>query len=306
MLLDGDAKISWDMFRYHRRLAFEDIVRFLDPTAADTVAAEEQQLPIISTRRSKDENGYEEYFRILAENSAALHYAGLGALFAYDFDDELRANDIPPWYLDVVLPRTTLVDYFFETYIKFVYDSLALHMLDAPLTHKYLPPGVAKQLLLLWQKVADASPVGPHHVTKDQGRQLGANRQFGLADDTMKEVYRKTWLPWCVVSRGVANKNYPNPEFIARTRSHFFEAVTPIVAISGAFVSVLTRHYQVEVPVYDQARLLTHKALANSYTFDERAPIMGGQSLKGRTDSYFDTESDALTNTELECHNSVI
>jgi hypothetical protein len=290
--------ITDNMFKYRRGLAFGYVVTFLTRQAPSIAEAETQHVGTLSAQRSNDENGYLAYFRVLAERAARLHYAGLGALFAYDFDDELRANGIEIWELDVFMPRTTLADYLFQTYIRFVYDAIALRYFNAPLTHKYLSAGTVDRLLFLWQAVADGSPAGPHNVTDEQKRDLTAYAPLGLESDTLRDVYRTKWHRW-LQGRGLAiNKQNPK-EAITRTKDDFLGAVVPITAASGAFVTVLTRYVRFDVPIHSQARIMTHKALASCYDFDEWTPIAGGKPLRYRTDAYFDSESPALTNSAL-------
>jgi hypothetical protein len=302
--------ITAKQFKYRRGLAFDTIIEFLMRDTPSS-AADAEPTPSASATPKLVPLGNAtclEHLQILARKAAALHYACLGVLFAYDFDDELTAHGVEPFERLVGgMPRTTLADYMFYAYIAFVYDHWSLARLRTPAMGEHLSGDVVQQLFLLWQQVADGSPAGPNGITDDQrtALELGSSHLDDIRDHpTARKVYYKTWYGWCK-GRGFAwDEKYPAPAIIpapgiTRTRDHLFDAVTPIAAASGAFLAVIGQHVQLGFPVHSEKRVMTHKALASCYGFDEWVPLVDGKPLRYRAETYFDVEGPALTQQAL-------
>jgi hypothetical protein len=300
------ADIDERKFKYQRELAFKKIIEYLTRDVSPTTPDLNWDNSTVSGPRQVTEKGsaYLEAFTHLAERAAVLHYAGLGALFAYDFDDELCDNHIPVSWLDPLIPRTTLSQYLFTSYITFVYNNFFAHLyLKNPIAEESperfpqrLPAHATDLLLSLCQRIAGCSPVGPHGFTDDSRLAFNASVPLGFDEAEVREAYETKWRPWCCghTPAGVIARSGPG------TKNHFVEAVTPMTAASGAVIHVLAENLPLNVPIHAHGRLMAHKALANSYQFDEWAPILDGKSLRYRTDVYFDLESTQLTNQALK------
>jgi hypothetical protein len=301
--LDG---INENVFKYQRQIALHRIIGFLTrevPAPSVNLAVPQNHFHSKSSAPDLDKRQLQK----LAKYAAQLHFAGLGTLFAYDFDDELMAHNvvITTEARDNLLPRTTLSDYLFKTYIEFVY--CAAWPLE--MTSDSISEGVAAVLHTLWSEVAEASPVGPSKVTPEQRKGL---EFWTMAEEAQKflplETYER-WLEWCK-GRGVIETpsdvatTGKRVNFLRKTRADLVAAVKPLAANSGAFSFIVARHVGLEEPVHSEARLMAHKALATRYKFDEWAPIIGDKPLRYRLDAYFDSESIALTDSALACHTS--
>ncbi len=286
-------------FQYHRKLGLEVVVAFLRrdraPSKPEVATG---TLSGMYLRGSRGDKEYEPSFLALAIYAAELHYAALGVLFAYDFDEELSTYEGSAasrlegtWW-----PRTTLSRYMYDAYMPFVYERYYRSYLDRPLTHKYLSADAVQQLHSLWQQVADGTPAGPNGVADDQREHfLKYDSYIGAVADT---VYYEKWADWCKGRGPVSHER--NPEFgVTRTREHLFDAVTPIAAASGGFLSVLTRNIKFDTPIHRNARIATYKALANGYPYDEWEPLMNGRPMRYRVEAYFDVEGPALTHMAL-------
>jgi hypothetical protein len=285
-------------FKYQRGLAFKKIIDFLrrDVPSAGPIKNDDDSGASKGTKTQDRRDPYGDALEQLAKRAAALHYAGLGALFAYEFDEELRANNITIWSLDVAFPRTTLDDYLFMRYVDFVYGSNLSYIGFPPPYAEPLPTHVLELLFSLHQTIADGSPVGPHGLTEKQRLDLNAHRPFGLDSDIARDIYKTKWHLWCCGERSLDATLRSGP----RAKAHFAERVTPITAASGLVVRTAAQHFRLNAPVHTEARLLTHKALANNYQFDEWTPILDGKSLRYRADTYFDLESPLLTNGAIQ------
>jgi hypothetical protein len=290
--------ITLNIFKYQRGLAFKIIIDFLrrDIPPAGAIEKGDDSGTSKGAKTQDRRDSYRDDLEKLAQRAAALHYAGLGALFAYGFDEELRANNITIWSLDVAFPRTTLDDYLFMRYVDFVYGSNLNYIGFPPRRSKPLPTDVVELLFSLHQVIADGSPVGPHGLTEKQRLDLNAHKPFGLDSDVAREIYKTKWHPWCCGERSLGTTPRRGPG----SKAHFVEMVTPITAASGLVVRTVAQHFRLNAPVHAEARLLTHKALANNYQFDEWTPILDGKSLRYRADTYFDIEGPLLTGRAIQ------
>jgi hypothetical protein len=292
----GQLGVTLRQFKYRRDLALGEIVAFLTRDAKlavkDAIIQKARPQPSpVSLLIPFNRLTALDHLHLLARMVARLHYASLGVLFAYDFDDELAEKDVAATHLlEGWHRRTALAQYLFYEYMRFVYEHWSVAYLRKPATEEYLVTAIADQLWLLRLQIADASPAGPKNVTEEQRQtlELEGNPENS---PTARKIYNEKWHDWCKGHGPVHDKG----RVVTRTRDHLFDAVTPIASLSGAFVAILTQHVKLDFPLHSQSRVTTYKALSNCYQFDEFVPVANGRPLRYRAETYFDLEGPRLT-----------
>lgn len=313
--------ITENIFKYRRRLAFQAIIMYLTtPSSTEHLGPQRGAPPSSSPARYIAHTSYPEYYEVLTRKAAAIHYAGLATLFAYDFDDELRLSEIRVGPLDTpiywtlgsngrsgpfwgppLFPYTTLIDYLFEEYVRFAFDQIAYQYLTRP--SKSVPSDGIHLLKDLWHEITDSSPARPSGITDEEAQTISATAPLGLQSDAIRRHYRTSWWPWCV-GRGLFRDD-SNPMLAkSRTKEDFVQAITPMTACSGAFVHIFESYINFESPIHSNARLKVRKVLTSRYDFDEWAPIMDGKPLVHRLDTYLDSEHAHLTDKGLAWHSN--
>jgi len=288
--------ITENVFKYHRELAFREIVEFLKRSAphkgsVDNEPAKAENDDYISHTA---EYWAAVHLTTLAEQAARLHFAGLASMFAFDFEYELWENKISPWRWANTLRRMPIGEYVFETYISLAYRARPAY--DFEQAPELLQQTAKELVLALHQELCESSPAGPDSVSDEDARWLpheigGLMHLLPSAGYTARKVYLEKWYEWY----GIGEE---------QSRSRFMDAARPITAISGAIAHVLARNVSLTEPIYEKARLMAHKALGSFYEFDEWAPIVKGESFRYRTNTHFDSESPVLTNQALMLHDS--
>jgi hypothetical protein len=284
--------ISEKQFKYHRGLAFREIVRFL----TSDISAPDSAIPLRTSQGQRQEAASDHdlrYLTRLAERAATLHYGSLAILFANALDEKLRAGDNTFRRYNFGVEGYPLKAHLFKTIVSFIYgrypsrgpetSCFADEFLREGYEHQYLKPPVAKQLIALWKATADSTPIGPSKCDETEVGYLVL-----VAHDTDQiHLARGAYAQWDLWLHSI------RPETL---EAHLARLVTPLVTISYRFALLLSQHVRFNTPIHSRAKLMTYKAIASCYDFDEWVPLLDGPSLRHQADAYFESEGPRLTN----------
>lgn len=264
-------KISAEMFKYHRRKVFESIVRIMDIDSTHV----KLQVP-----ESPD-----SVLLVLASAAANLYYAMLTSIFVTRFS--LKLNLVKTHKSSCGLEaREAYAKYAFESFTRFIYE------------YAYSPAVPTYQLHLPWELIGSLEFIlrtireyGPP-FTPEEYEMLCKDLSGKPPGEATSRLFREGWQPWFCDD------------------SQLFEGlpVIPRLELLGAKAEaaarMISKHVSLEELVFSEARTIAHKTLADIYDLDESVPIVDGKSLRYHADTYFDSASAALANSNLVLYDS--
>jgi hypothetical protein len=271
-------KISKDMFRYHRRKGFETIIDILE-SGADNFTVAPAPKPL------QDE--HEGFVLPLIRIAAFLQYAILASLFTTNF--EPLAKTYEGSLISGRLNQESgnaCTRQAFGIFAEFLgifmdyFDESERHRL----TH-YFPEQAIDRLSQLLQGIIDCGP--PFDSADDR---LEFSWNVAVTSET-DPFFQEIWEPWFYgTSSGLSSSWLLLPSI---------PTLEPIAAKAAAIVIIITYHITVQQPVIREARTMACNIISYSYPCDEFAPIFNGRSLRDYVDTYLDTESLRLANSDI-------
>ncbi len=287
MLLQSKAKITWDMFRYHREIAFGQLVDILDHTVSISVPPPSQStIGSASTQRAS--SGAHS----LARMAARLHYSILASIFVARFTDNLK--DIEPY----VSERYGALDIYakcaFEDFYVFLINSEYIIMGEEYMPHEFSSDQL-RDLQFLFRTIEGCGPLDWTHTER---------LRDALWDhaDVVRAIFTETWEPWFYDLSPVPTQSKIFPPELEGSPS--ISRLEPVTAKAGAIVQLINKAIDLQEPVLSEARTRAYKMLAYTYDFDEFVPILDGRSLRQHTDTYFDSASNTLAYSDIVWHDN--
>lgn len=305
LLEESPKKISYDQWRYHRRLALEAVFRYLSSPALSPAlpnrTEEAQFQPDHDASMAEAELAVA--FIPFMERAIALHYAVLAQLFTQDIASWLwRESGLR---LAVILPEQSsedpLAHYLFDSFTELIGASWLGDGLEERLTLAL--SSSANTVRDIFWMISDATPMGLRSWSDDEALKptVAPKQKYAQYKSFAEHAYASHWTPWY--------REHCSP----LAESSRDSPLASIAALSGALESMLLGS-QLEPyfrrrrdPTHEQARLQAHKVISAYYKgINDSAPLANELSLRQHADVYFNMQGTLLTDRGIKWYSKEI